>query len=65
VARHHLRAREFCALAPRASSSSHCKHLAESQLAQLKAQLQPHFLFNALNTISSLMQVDGSARIDC
>ena len=34
------------------------KHLAESQLAQLKAQLQPHFLFNALNTISSLMHVD-------
>jgi len=34
------------------------KHLAESQLAQLKAQLQPHFLFNALNTISSLMQSD-------
>ena len=34
------------------------KHLAESQLSQLKAQLQPHFLFNTLNTISSLMQVD-------
>jgi LytS/YehU family sensor histidine kinase len=34
------------------------KQLAESQLAQLRAQLQPHFLFNALNTISSLMQVD-------
>lgn len=34
------------------------KHLAESRLAQLRAQLQPHFLFNALNTISSLMQVD-------
>ena len=34
------------------------KPLAESQLAQLKAQLQPHFLFNALNTISSLMQSD-------
>ena len=34
------------------------KHLAESQLSQLRAQLQPHFLFNALNTISSLMQVD-------
>ena len=34
------------------------KHLAESQLTQLKAQLQPHFLFNALNTISSLMHVD-------
>jgi two-component sensor histidine kinase len=34
------------------------KSLAESQLAQLKAQLQPHFLFNALNTISALMQTD-------
>jgi LytS/YehU family sensor histidine kinase len=34
------------------------RHLAESQLAQLKAQLQPHFLFNALNTISALMQTD-------
>jgi two-component system LytT family sensor kinase len=34
------------------------KSLAESQLAQLKAQLQPHFLFNALNTISALMQSD-------
>jgi hypothetical protein len=34
------------------------KHLAETQLAQLRAQLQPHFLFNTLNTISSLMQVD-------
>ena len=34
------------------------KHLAESQLAQLKAQLQPHFLFNSLNTISALMQTD-------
>lgn len=34
------------------------RDLAESQLAQLRAQLQPHFLFNALNTISSLMQVD-------
>jgi LytS/YehU family sensor histidine kinase len=34
------------------------KHLAESQLARLRAQLQPHFLFNTLNTISSLMQVD-------
>jgi len=34
------------------------KALAEAQLAQLKAQLRPHFLFNALNTISSVMQVD-------
>jgi len=34
------------------------KALAESQLAQLQSQLRPHFLFNALNTISSLMHVD-------
>jgi sensor histidine kinase YesM len=34
------------------------KTLVEAKLAQLKGQLRPHFLFNALNTISSLMQVD-------
>jgi len=32
--------------------------LAESQLAHLREQLQPHFLFNTLNTISALMQSD-------
>jgi hypothetical protein len=32
--------------------------LAESQLIQLREQLRPHFLFNTLNTISSLMQTD-------
>lgn len=32
--------------------------LREAQLQQLTQQIQPHFLFNALNTISSLMQVD-------
>src|SRR5579859_4295575 len=32
--------------------------LAESQLIQLREQLRPHFLFNTLNTISSLMQSD-------
>ena len=30
----------------------------KSQLAQLQAQLRPHFLFNTLNTVSSLMQID-------
>jgi sensor histidine kinase YesM len=39
------------------------KALAESQLARLQAQLRPHFLFNTLNTVSSLMQVD-TARAD-
>ena len=32
--------------------------LAESRLIQLREQLQPHFLFNTLNTISSLMATD-------
>jgi two-component system LytT family sensor kinase len=30
-------------------------HLAEAQLQALQRQLQPHFLFNTLNTISALM----------
>ncbi|MHC1479386.1 sensor histidine kinase [Frateuria aurantia] len=34
------------------------KLLAEAQLAQLQSQLRPHFLFNALNTISALMHTD-------
>ena len=34
-------------------------HLArEAQLAQLTQQLQPHFLFNALNTVSALIHTD-------
>jgi hypothetical protein len=39
------------------------KALAEAQLAQLQAQLRPHFLFNTLNTVSALMQTDP-ARAD-
>ncbi len=34
------------------------RNFAEAQLSQLKSQLRPHFLFNALNTISSLMHSD-------
>jgi LytS/YehU family sensor histidine kinase len=32
--------------------------LREAQLERLTQQMQPHFLFNALNTVSSLMHVD-------
>jgi len=35
--------------------------LAEARLLALRAQLQPHFLFNALNTISVLMREDVHA----
>jgi two-component system, LytTR family, sensor kinase len=35
--------------------------LAEAKLLVLRAQLQPHFLFNALNTISVLMREDVEA----
>jgi two-component system LytT family sensor kinase len=38
--------------------------LARSQLDSLKAQLQPHFLFNTLNTVASLMARDVSAARD-
>jgi len=34
------------------------KALVEAQLAQLQGQLRPHFLFNALNTVSALMHTD-------
>ena len=35
--------------------------LANAKLSALQLQLQPHFLFNTLNTISSLMDVDTKA----
>lgn len=35
--------------------------LAEAELAALKAQLHPHFLFNTLNTVAILMQEDAAA----
>jgi two-component sensor histidine kinase len=35
------------------------KNLAQAQLAQLEAQLHPHFLFNALNTVSSFIHEDA------
>ncbi len=38
--------------------------LQEAELNSLKKQLQPHFLFNALNTVSSLMEEDVEAAQD-
>jgi two-component system, LytTR family, sensor kinase len=35
--------------------------LVEARLSMLRAQLQPHFLFNTMNTISSLMYKDVAA----
>ena len=39
-------------------------HLVEAQLQSLQRQLQPHFLFNTLNTISALMHRDINAADD-
>lgn len=36
----------------------------EAELAWLKNQLNPHFLFNTLNNISSLIQIDGDMAQD-
>jgi two-component system LytT family sensor kinase len=40
------------------------KELAKAQLQALTAQLQPHFLFNVLNSVSSLMRDDIEAADD-
>jgi two-component system, LytTR family, sensor kinase len=37
------------------------RQLAEARLALLRAQLQPHFLFNTLNTIAAMMHEDVAA----
>jgi two-component sensor histidine kinase len=39
-------------------------HLAKAQLHALQAQLHPHFLFNALNAIATLLRRDASAALE-
>src|SRR6266404_3658710 len=39
-------------------------HLARARLHSLQAQLQPHFLFNALNAVSTLLHRDARAAQD-
>src|SRR5262249_57253746 len=36
-------------------------HLAEARLHALRGQLQPHFLFNALNSVSMLVRAERGA----
>ena len=49
-------AREQAAAAERARGEA-----TESQLAALQAQVNPHFLFNTLNTVASLVRTDAAA----
>jgi two-component sensor histidine kinase len=49
-------AREQAAAAQRAQAEA-----ADARLAALQAQMNPHFLFNALNTIASLVRTDARA----
>ncbi len=49
-------AREQAAAAERARGEA-----TESQLAALQAQMNPHFLFNTLNTVASLVRTDATA----
>jgi two-component system, LytTR family, sensor kinase len=51
----HIRLQE---LAARELAADLERRLAEARLQTLRAQLQPHFLFNALNTISAFTETD-------
>jgi two-component system, LytTR family, sensor kinase len=55
----HFGLRSYRAWAAERVRTEHQARLAEqAQLAQLTQQLQPHFLFNALNTVSALIHTD-------
>jgi two-component system LytT family sensor kinase len=57
----HLWARERQARARELAYSQLQARLAQAELRALRGQLQPHFLFNTLNTISSVMYDDVRA----
>ena len=52
-------------LEQRAASARLAELLAQSQLASLRLQLEPHFIFNALNAVTALIREDkGNEAID-
>lgn len=53
-----LRVREQEAVRLQAEAASLQAQLADARLAALRMQLNPHFLFNTLHTVSSLAEVD-------
>jgi signal transduction histidine kinase len=51
-------------IAARLQEAEYRRTLAQTQLQALKLQLQPHFLFNALNSVSALLREDPDAADD-
>jgi len=45
----------------RAESAERARQLAESQLAMMQAQIEPHFLYNTLASVQYLVRKDGKA----
>ena len=57
--RHYIRSRRL-----KEQLKEQQQHHTEAELAWLKNQINPHFLFNTLNNISSLIQIDADAAQD-
>ena len=61
----HLRALQRRALERERANAELETRLAEARLQALRAQVQPHFLFNTLNAISSLVYEDPKGAVRC